>query len=192
MNLLDVLVFWFIFFVVVNGTHQGLLRAALDALVFFAGIVLAALVHPALGKVLSAFFPDMWAHQIAFGGIAGGFALAVTKPFDSLLRHDWRLSKLRPALAGVDRVAGGTIAFALSLLFVHVLALLLLTYPVLRLDETVRESYLVTRIYGRVPKLTGLLPDDFALAENELDQIVRGSGVPASQAGAGIEQPASE
>jgi uncharacterized membrane protein required for colicin V production len=181
MNLLDFLIFWFIFFVVVNGTHQGFHRAVLDAAVFFVGVILAAFVHPAFGKLLTYVFPEMWAYQIAFAAIAGGFAIAVTKPFDGVLRNDWRLSKLKPQFERVDRVSGGVIAFVLSLMFIHIFALLLLTYPVLRIDDEVRNSFLVPELYARVPKMTGFLPSNFDLAERELDSIQRGVRLQASE-----------
>jgi hypothetical protein len=174
MNLLDILIFWFIFFVVVNGTNQGVFRALLDAAAVTAGVVIAAVVHPLLGKLLVLFFPEMWAYQIAFAMIAGGFALAVTKPFDGVLRNDWRLSKLRPRFDRFDRICGGVVAFALCLVFINVLALLLLTYPVLDLDKQARGSFLVPQLYASTPKMVRFFPSNFTLAAQELDHLQTG------------------
>lgn len=168
MNWLDALLFWFFIILVMHGVRQRVLRVLLDGVAFGSGTALAALLQPLSMRFLTLFFPERWAALLAFALVAIGFGLAITLPYDTLFRHDWRLSRLWPDLARLDRVGGGMIALSLGLAAVQLLALLVLTYPVLGLDRAVRGSLFIPQIYGHLPKVAALLPVDFDAAESEL------------------------
>lgn len=176
MNWLDVLILWLLLLVIINGGRQRTLRALLDVVAVCGGIGLALLFYQGFARLLMKAFPDMWAYQFAFGLLAGGFALSITAPFDRLLHTDLRLSKQWLWLERPDVIVGAGVALLLSLVLIQVLALLLLTYPVLGLDRAVRGSVLIPQVYGRLPSAAALLPADFDAARSELHHLYAGPG----------------
>lgn len=165
MNWLDIVIVLAVGFFTVSAFLAGLIREVVTLVSAVVGVVLAGLLYEDMATEVLVFIEDDTAARavgflIVLGSVylAGQLGAIMLKQIASLLLLGW-----------ADHVGGAVFGFAKGLIVVEVVLIVLVTYPLLGLDEDIDDSGLASVFLDAVPVVLLLLPNEF---ESAVDAFV--------------------
>jgi membrane protein required for colicin V production len=160
MNWLDIVIVAAIGFFTFTAFTAGLIREVVTLVSALVGVVLAGLFYEDMATDVLIFVEDETAARaigflVLLGSVylAGQLGAIMLKRMASLLLLGW-----------ADHLGGAAFGFLKGLIVVEVVLIVLVTYPVLGLDEDIDGSALASVFLDAVPAVLLLLPDEFEAA----------------------------